>query len=45
MQVSFKLILVVAGIVCFGIAAFVPAPVSGRLVPAGLFCWCLSTVV
>jgi len=43
MHVSFKLILVVAAVVCFALATFNIA--QGRLVPAGLFCWSLSTIV
>jgi len=37
---SLKLVLLVAGVVCFALATFGIA--QGRLVPAGLMCWSAS---
>ena len=42
-MVSLKLVLLVAGVVCFGLATFGIA--NGRLIPAGLLCWSASGLV
>lgn len=46
MRAPFKLIFVVAGLVCFGLASFAPwEPYRLRVVSAGLFFVTLSTLV
>jgi hypothetical protein len=48
MKVSIHLILTAFAIVFFALAAFSwvdPWPWRTRLIAAGLFCWCLSTIV
>lgn len=40
-----SMILRIIACVLFGVAAFGIAPSGVLLIPGGLFCWCLSTLV